>query len=137
MPGVVPVARDTVGSPIESTLEFTGASGKRINWAMRGRRPWENYRGASGREKKRSLFCFQILFNTDQDALEEEEGEEANPLPSAWRRKASRKGPQTSAMCAGGGPHLPPPAKSGLCDLLTQPGAGKTAETPSPRCEPR
>ncbi|KAK2506456.1 hypothetical protein MC885_012798 [Smutsia gigantea] len=38
---------------------------------------------------------------------------------------------------AAGGPRRPPQEKSGLCDLLTQPGAGKTAETPNPRCEQR
>lgn len=62
MPGVVTVARDTVGNQTDSALEFTGTSGKRINWAMRERQPWENYIGATGCQKKDKfvLFCFKI-----------------------------------------------------------------------------
>lgn len=48
MPGVVTIARDMVGNQTDSALEVTGTSGKRINWAMKGRPPWENYIGATG-----------------------------------------------------------------------------------------
>lgn len=60
--------------------------------------------------------------------------------PELGQKGLPQAAPDLRKARAGGGRrrgHVPPPAKSGLCDLLTQSGAGKTAETPSPRCEPR
>lgn len=78
MPGIVPVARHTVGeSNADSALEFTGTSGKIIPWA---RQPWKTISvPLVDRGKKDKVFLFwgfffllKMVFNANQDAWVEE-----------------------------------------------------------------
>lgn len=98
--------------------------------------------GERGKEKIESVGLKKIFLlkkksfkksNVNHNVWAEEERGDVNPSPGAWGRRASSKRPQISAILLRP-PKAPTysPEKSGLCDLLTLPGAGKTAETPSP-----